>query len=414
MGQSLNYKVVNGEPELNIFLEKNDFFPGEIIKGILKLKSANLLKKGIINYQLLNQEYYSYKDKQNKIIEEKRLNSILLNSLIYPEIIDFSLIYGIDIPFEINLPNEIFPNFEYYISKAIGNIRNIIVIDIPELDLVKQKIIIIKNLFKLLKSPLSYNNFQYKNLLGIFYKGNILLKATYNKNCYKFFNKIPVEISITNNTNNNLEIYKINLQFLRKIIFKNSNCIDKTNEFNDILFNNEMSVDKILDKNNNTLILNVDINIEEPESLFNKYKFDPVNYNYYNINDKSNLIKLIPDINSNLFDCKYQIKIECIYKSMIKNEKIYLYMPVSVSHEDENKDNSKKIQYNNLKDNKNNTKTKKEKFSKIKEEEKINEENKENLKNKENKKNKEPNLYTNYGNDDWNTPTNDEIKYRTK
>ena len=43
MGQSLDYKVNNGEALINIILEKYDFFPGEIIKGNLILKSFNFL-----------------------------------------------------------------------------------------------------------------------------------------------------------------------------------------------------------------------------------------------------------------------------------------------------------------------------------------------------------------------------------
>ena len=68
MGASLEYKVKNGEPEMDIILEKNDYFPNEIIKGFILLKCGNLLKNGIINYNVFNEEYYSYKDNKNKQI----------------------------------------------------------------------------------------------------------------------------------------------------------------------------------------------------------------------------------------------------------------------------------------------------------------------------------------------------------
>ena len=172
-----------------------------------------------------------------------------------------------------------------------------------------------------------------------------------------------------------------------------------------------MNIDKILDINNKNIKLNIEIAFEEPESLFNKYKTEFDKFNYSFIKDKSNLIKLIPNIDSNLIKCEYIIRIKLIYKSKLETDNICLEMPLSVFHEknitkSENKESI--LNNNNIKQlNKNengNIKVNK-KINKINN---INNENKvENIhcsNNEEN--NKEPNLYTNYGDDDWNTPTN--------
>ena len=72
MGQSLDYEVRRGEPLLNISLKENDFFPGEIIRGNIFLKSWNLLKKGVINYMIFNKEYYFYNNESKNIKLEQK------------------------------------------------------------------------------------------------------------------------------------------------------------------------------------------------------------------------------------------------------------------------------------------------------------------------------------------------------
>lgn len=419
MGTSEIHNVNDGNPVIKIILDKNEFFEGELINGYLYLKSFNLLKNGIIKYSLLNQEYYSYNENNKKNTEEKINHSIIVSSLQYPQLIDYSFSKGINIPFSINLPQKLLPNFEYCLVRANGYVRNFIQIEIPELNLLTGQLIVIKKKFKLLKSPLTFKTEQKQNLFGIFNKGSLSMNASYKTNCYSFFSNIPVEINIINNSDNNIDIITINCKLLRKITFKNKNN-NKDLEFNDILFINEMNIDIKLDKDNPQLQINSEINLEEPESLFNKYKLDLTNFNYQSIKDKQNIIKLIPDINSDLFICEYKIKIECIYKSMLKRNNICLYMPLSVYHENHNlieekkennlnNDEMKKKIYNQNKNDK--PKNEKEKVNK---ENNVNENNIMQNKNKEKRNIKESHIYTNYGNDDWNTPTNGCLNPRTE
>ena len=333
MGASLEYKVKNGEPEINIILEKNDYYPNEIIKGYIFVISGNLLKKGIINYKLYNEQYYSYKDNYKKEINKTKYNSLISKSITYSQIIDYSLSKGINIPFQMKLPTDIYPSFEYTLIQFNGHIRNYIEIEIPEFNLKKQQIIIIKKPFNLMKSLLSFNINKDLNLFGIFNKDHISLNASYKTNCYAFFDKIPIEINIDNNSNSNVDIIKNNIKLERIITFKNKD--DNINyKINDILYNNDIYIDKTLDNNNKQIKLNIEINIEEPESLFNKYKIELTNFNYTYIQDKSNLIKLIPNIDTDLLKCEYFIKIKLFYKSLLTTDNISLDMPLSVFHED--------------------------------------------------------------------------------
>ena len=395
MGNSTDYEVTEGEPKLNIILNKYDYFPGEELKGKLRLQSYNLLKNGLFFFQLFNKEHYSYKNKQNSLVEENKINSIIIQSLTYPELIDYSLKNGIYIPFSISIPNDMISSFEYSKRKEMIYNRNYIRVKVEEFKLISQEFIIIKKPFKLLKE-LSFSANKSENFLGIFNKGNLLLKANYIRNCYQFFDKIPIEVFIINDSSKDFDIIKLNIQFLRNIKFKSDKEENnKDTKFNDILSNYEISINKQLEKNGKELKYNIDINVEEPESIFNTHILEDAYFNYLNIKSKSDLIKLIPDINSTLFDCEYQIKIECIYKSYLKIENICLYMPVSLCHEN-NID---------LKDKKNdNNPPIKEEITKIE----INKE--KNIKgtSNENDENeyKEPNIYTN--NKDYNsyTPTN--------
>ena len=406
MGQSLNYKVNNGEPVINIILEKYDFFQGEIIKGKIFLKSFNLLKKGVINYKFINQESYSYNNKTKNIkIEEKKLNNIFEKSITYGEIIDYSLSKGKEIPFSILLPKDISPNFEYCLKNVNGYIRNYIQIEMPELELIKQKFFIVKKHFVPLKSPLYFNITDHLSFFGLSNQENISFNASYKENCYEFFDKIPIDINIINNSDKNIDIIKIKIKLFRKIIFK-----DKL-EFNDVLFNSEIIINKKLDKNNTNLRINTDINLEEPESLFNKYKIEPLDLNCSYISDKSKLIKIIPDINTNLIKCEYKIQIYFSYSAFLKKkEDLLLIMPISVYHKEKALNSEQKLENiliydekeNILKQNENKMKLLKQKeyllniIDKNRKENDINE-------------TKDSNIYTNNGNDLRNTPTNEGI-----
>ena len=96
-----------------------------MIKGVLKLKSSNFLKNGVIKYYIINQEFYSYNGQNNKNVEENKKYTIFVTSLSYPHLIDYSISQGIDIPFSIHLPKEIFLNIFFDHQKCSPSQENV-------------------------------------------------------------------------------------------------------------------------------------------------------------------------------------------------------------------------------------------------------------------------------------------------
>jgi hypothetical protein len=186
--KGVHHETSNGKPEMKIYLENNIYFPGETIRGHLFLKSGNFLRKGIIIYDIFGYQKFSEVNKYK--VECKKSTNIYHISLEYPGLVNYSIIKGIKIPFEIKLPSNILPSFEYSINnKNYGYIKIFLHIKITELKLMKQKFIIIRRPMKQFNTPLIFQSEKNENILGIINKGCPILKASYDKN-YFFLMKI--------------------------------------------------------------------------------------------------------------------------------------------------------------------------------------------------------------------------------
>ena len=337
-----------GMPKMNIKLKNNIYFPGEIIKGNIFLKSGNFLKKGEIIYSIYGEE----KLKESNNIECNNLINIYYSSLQYPGLINYSLINGIHIPFEINLPLYIIPSFEYSLYSnnrhdRYGYIKYYLKIEIPEIDLICKQFIIFRKAITKLNSPLKFENEKDEKYFGLFKKVLPLLIVSYDKNHYYFNEEIGLKISFNNN-NSTFNIKYIQIKLIRNILFKLKNN-NKDKSIEDIIYNYELFYEKIemhmkmdsKDKNKD-IKLNVKIKLEEPERLFNKYNID---YLSLGLKDKSKLIFFLPSLDSTLFKCEYLIKIEGIYDSILPIQNILINMPISVYH---NSDEVKKENNNNF------------------------------------------------------------------
>ena len=336
--ESVDEIIDHGKPEMHINLKNNIYFPGEIIRGKIFLKSGNFFKKGIIIYEIYGQEQI----KENKYnMEFNNSTKIFYSSLEYPGLINYSLSSGIQIPFEINLPSYILPSFEfsqYYMNNknSYGYIKNFIQIEIPELNLIKQKFIIFRRPLLKLNSPLSFQAERNEKLFGIFNKGCPILITSYNKNYYHFNEIIPLKITLNNN-NSKFDINNINIKLIRNVVFKlKDNCSDKKIEdiiFTDELFNKSINlIEKKDNKNANIINIEEKIKIEEPEKIFNKHNID---YLSLGLRDKSKLILFLPSFDSSLFKCEYIIKIIGIYDTIFPVSNLIINMPISVYHNEE-------------------------------------------------------------------------------
>ena len=316
----LNSKTEKGKPEMRINLENNIYFPGEIIKGFIYLKSGNFLEKGVIIYEIYGQEKINA---QNN--ESNNSTKIYHISLQYPGLIDYSISNGISIPFQINLPSYILPSFEYSINNnnknSYGYIKNFIQIEIPELNLMKQKFIIIRRPITKLNSSLTFKAERNEKFLGIFNKGCPILTASYDKN-YFFFNEDIIIKIIYNNNNSKFNIKIINIKLIRNIVFKfkDNNEDEKIDNiiFSDELFNENININEKKDMNNKNKDINfeVKIKLKEPENIFNRNNVDYLNLG---LKDKSNLILFLPSFESSLLKCEYIIKVEGIYDTIFSH-----------------------------------------------------------------------------------------------
>ena len=335
----------NGKPEMHINLMKNIFFPGETIKGKIFLRSGNFFEKGVINYNIFGHEKITEMNK-NKI-ECNNSTKIYHSSLEYPGLINYSLSKGIEIPFTITLPSYILPSFEYSINNNYGYIKNYLHVEIQELNLVKEKFIIIRRPNIKLNTPLVFISEKNEKLYGIFNKGCPILKTSFDKNYYYFNEEIVVKICFNPN-NSKFNVKNVDIKLIRNIIFKlkenheNQNIIflynkNKENiKIDDIIYSDELFYESInlnekKDINNRNKDINFDVKfkLEEPEKIFNK---NNVPYLNLGLLDKSNLILFLPSFDSSLFKCEYIIKIEAIYDTILQIQNIIINMPISVYH----------------------------------------------------------------------------------
>ncbi len=114
-------------------------------------------------------------------------------------------------------------------KNSYGYIKNFIQIEIPELNLIKQKFIIFRRPLLKLNSPPTYQAERNEKLFGIFNKGCPILITSYNKNYHHFNEIIPLKITLNNN-NSKFDINNINIKLISNVVFKlKDNCSDKKN-----------------------------------------------------------------------------------------------------------------------------------------------------------------------------------------
>ena len=291
-------------------------------------------------------------DSKEKIKEENKFNiecnnssKIYYSSLEYPGLINFSISSGIKIPFEINLPSYILPSFEFSQNFNInknnyGYIKNFIQIEIPELNLIRQKFIIIRRPLTKLHTPLSFQAERNEKILGIFNKGCPILTTSFDKNYYFFNEEVPLKIKLNNN-NSKFTIKKINIKLIRNVVFKLKENNDNDNMkiddviYSDELFNKDINLKEKIN-NNEDINIEEKIKIEEPENIFNKHTID---YLSLCLRDKSSIILFLPSFDSSLFKCEYIISIEGIYDSILPISNLIIKMPISVYHNKEERIN---------------------------------------------------------------------------
>ena len=328
--------------ELQINLEKNNYFPGDIINVLIQLipkyninlnMNFSYLKivyfiKNIENWQndtnikeTSNQTPNGInikakdgflKDKNNyfeKTILSKEETFSNLNSS--KNLKNYFGHNGLNITFKIQLPKEMKPSLEWYKNENIYCFsRTILLIQIPDLKLFSYNYLFIQK-----PQPESINNINIQKTLGkeaLFFfweKDNVKFDLYSEKDSYGINNTFPIELKIDISQLKS-ELNSIILVLKRKIKFMingEQSVFLNTSDYTEDLWEEKLT----LDKKENFYDFKIDIPLIDKERIINKKK---LNFNLelkpYN---KKILTYLIPSYSGNNIMCEYFLKIKSIF-----------------------------------------------------------------------------------------------------
>lgn len=333
----------HGKYNMEIFLNKYNFFPDEIIKGEIKLSCKEedeesdvplVLTNPKFCFRLIHHECYANPEIESKNKKnENTINEIIgfdnikkvvvfTKTELFPNIKNKDIRETLSVPFTVKIPKEIRPSFEYTNkNKSYGFSRIYLAIDIPESLNQKEILIYIQKIPTPLNSDLTLIKYITKKKLGFIGSGsNISFQGSYPKNNYGFSEVCPLNINLDIfGTKENIKGISFTLK--RKICFMKGR--NKTaNEFIEDLWVHNLK-ENITQKN-----FNFNIPLIEGEKIYSERKnmfFD------INIVTKNNLICLLPSYDGELIKCQYYILIKISYESiLIKDPEIE--MPIDLGH----------------------------------------------------------------------------------
>ena len=331
-----------GRFNMEVFINKLTFFPGETIKGDIKLSNKYINIPQILNFPkfyfaLIHRECWKRfenidKKDKNKIngnfINEPPDNTsdnynqkiLYGNNEIYNDLKNKEIKDSLTIPFQIKIPLDAKPSFEYTNgNKSYGYSRIYIDIEIPETYNKKEILIFIQKIPTPLNSELFITkNLTKKKLLGS--GTNINFQSSYPKNYFGFGEDCPLSILFDNVVVNDT-LKGLSFSLKRKIIFIKNN-LKVSEEYIEELWQYKMK------ENNLSKNINFNIPLLETNKIINEKKSS-----VFDINSicKENLICLLPSYEGQLIKCQYYIAIKILYESLLKKNS-EIEMPIDLGH----------------------------------------------------------------------------------
>ena len=305
------FQGFEGPIELNI--EGDSFFESEIIHGriIFNPKEFGNVTSIIISLKKIESFYFLIKNKtlnqnsENKIYS-KEINKKKLNLINY------------SFNFEVNLPSNLTPSFEFLENKNTCYIRYILSIKSKDENYEKTKIILIKSRPNINKNFINEKKCNV-NLMKIFSKGNTLIKV-FNSENNNFIlgneNEINIEID---NRESKESISAIKLILKRTITIYDNNR--KEYNFDYILYKEKFPVN-IKSGQEVTLTYNIQLK----KFVFNK------SYNFP-FTDYDDLNYFLPSIKTKLIFCHYIMKVSTKYSSFFVKNKLKIEIPIFFTHQ---------------------------------------------------------------------------------
>lgn len=344
----------NFQYDMNIYLEKMNFFPGETINGLIQLTSNNQINKKFISslricFILKGIEYWqnkgdnkisnqetptpspddieqkeedNYYDKKHyferNFISKEEIISNLMNSFNTtdnnPNNNNINKKEEIKFPIQLEIPKDIKSSFEWSKENNIYCFSRIILsINIPELKLFSNYFLFIHKSSPSSISPINENKIIGKKSVIFFWDNdNIKIEATSERDSYSFYDLLPFKITIDTSELKS-KLNSINLTLKRKIKYMvngEQSIFLNTCDFIDDLWEQKI----ILEKNETNHVYEFKIPLIDKDKVLN-HKKDCFSFEIKNFNKKF-LTYLIPSYAGEMIKCEYFIKIKPIFEGL--------------------------------------------------------------------------------------------------
>ena len=293
--------IENSSLSIKINLPKQTFSPGEFINGTFNLdfnkngKKINIRNNNvIISFPTAESTYHRMIPKERKSV----LSAITLN---FPQLLELNNNPKIEIPFQIQVPINAKPSFEWPRENNYASYRNFLKISIPEIKAEGTTFIIIKKLSTPLNTPLNLVECNKKK--GLLSSDGFTLNVKYNTNSFPINSKIPFTFT-ADFSQSKFKIKSMEFVLKRKLKFIEDNKILE-----------EEVIDELQQKNikgNKTKIQteNFVADLMDPKEICKKYSMKKLSLvGGLNLNE---VINFMPNIKASLFECEYYIKVKAI------------------------------------------------------------------------------------------------------
>jgi hypothetical protein len=230
------------------------------------------------------------------------------------------------------LPNYVLPSFEFTLVDKAGNIRNILLIDIDELQLNAAAFILIQKPPTTLGSPLVVSSKQESKVLGLVDKvlkkpndkaSGVELEVSYQKDNYAFFDTIPLTIKLES-SGSKLPVKKVECEFKRRIKFLVYSKEEKSLTWDETVYKQDLTV------TTPDQTFNVAVTIAENDKMYNRYIIDQ---KLLTFPDKRQIITCLPSVSSSMLLCEYYVHVVAVYDQLIPVFKnVVVDLPIVVSH----------------------------------------------------------------------------------
>ena len=297
---------------ITIILDNREFHPGQIIKGNIELVPDSQVYINDIELCFFYIEEWNYSKSETKKDKGNYKQCISLIDVGVNKFLpgDDNNLIRLDpimhlFPFELKLPNFLFPSFEYpkHDYKAFLRYTLLAQVKSPNYQLMTSIPIFILSSSKKENQGFSEENTFNIKKWGMFGKGSTKIKASLPMKYFKFSDNVPVNVEI-DNTLGKMKVKLVKINLVRKMILK-----DNSNDFKVKYSHN----DKVMKK-----VFKVEVRSGAKE-----------NFDLYNWTRSYS--EFIPSIESTILNCQYMIKVTVYFDSFLKKgDRPRIFLPIYI------------------------------------------------------------------------------------